>query len=260
MVSDSTQLDPFSTLAEAHKLLSQLPQELADRIVLIGGQALLLWAEYYLIDQATGLQYELLASDDLDFMGRRPEVIDCAHAWHAEHRLPSPDDNAPQSGIVVLNNSGLFHTIDFLTSVYGIDDHEVYKYSDLMVFGENQIKVLSPPLCLKSRIANLSGLHYAEPLQQREVVRITAAIEATKLYLIDICNSGQKRPLSKAVKYLMRYVLLSRAGVAISAAYDLDLSAAFPLSVIRSIHPPIVDEYLSRWLEAYHTRVARRPT
>lgn len=75
MVSDSTQLDPFSTLAEAQKLLSQLPQELADRIVLIGGQALLLWAEYYLIDQATGLQYELLASDDLDFkVHQQPQV------------------------------------------------------------------------------------------------------------------------------------------------------------------------------------------
>ena len=74
-------IDPFDTLNEAERLLSKLPQDLADRIVLIGGQALLLWAEHYLIDQLTGLQSESLSSDDLDLMGRRPEVIECARIW-----------------------------------------------------------------------------------------------------------------------------------------------------------------------------------
>ncbi|MFC4701507.1 hypothetical protein ACFO4O_15195 [Glaciecola siphonariae] len=74
---NNTIIKPFDTLEKATKLLSVIPQELADRLVLIGGQALLIWGEYYLIDRLTGEQFESLASDDLDFMGRTPEVIDC---------------------------------------------------------------------------------------------------------------------------------------------------------------------------------------
>jgi len=258
LASDNSEIDPFSTLSEAYELLSQLPEELAERIVLIGGQALLLWAEYYLIDQSTGLQYEFLASNDLDFMGKRPEVIECAAAWHAEHKLPGLDDNTPQSGIVVLNNSGLFHTIDFLSSVYGISDKDVHTYSDKMVFGNKHIKVLSPPLCLKSRIENLSGLNYSEELQKREAVRIIAAMEVTKSYFLDICASGEPRTLSNAVTYTMRHILLNRAGLSVSSKFNIDLAEAFPLAVIKSVHAPIVDEFLRRWLNTYHERVQRR--
>lgn len=259
LASNSFPLDPFSTLEEAEKLLSAIPQQLADRIVLIGGQALLLWAEYYLIDNSTGFQYEMLASDDLDFMGRRPDVIECAAAWDAEHRLPGPDDNSPHSGLVVLNNSGVFHTVDFLYSVYGISDQDVFHYSDEMIFGQNEIKVLSPPLCLKSRVENLNGLGYVDQLQERETVRIAAAIEITKLYLIDICNLKKVRALSSVVKYLMNDVLLSRAALSISARYNIDLAQVFPIEIIKSVHPPIAEKYLDLWLKTYHDRVNKRP-
>lgn len=259
MVSNSPELNPFSTLDEATRLLSALPQELASRIILIGGQALLLWAEYYLIDGATGRQYDMLASDDLDFMGRRPEVIECAAAWNAEHEIPSPDDNTPNSGIVVFNNSGVFHVVDFLPNVYGLNDKDIINHSDEMLFGGNSVKVLSPPLCLQSRIANLSGLPYNELMKEREVKRIRAAIEITRMYLIDVCDAQPTRAVSKAVTYLMRDVLLNSTSASISAKYDLDLSACFPLGAIRSKHAEIADKYLARWIPTYHERVARRP-
>jgi len=101
LVLHNTKINPFDTLEEATKLLSVIPQELADRLILIGGQALLLWGEYYLIDKLTGKQLESLASDDLDFMGRKPEVEDCANAWHGEARLPDIDDHTPQSKVRV---------------------------------------------------------------------------------------------------------------------------------------------------------------
>lgn len=259
MVSDSPELNPFSTLEEATRLLSALPQELASRIVLIGGQALLLWAEYYLIDGATGRQYDILASDDLDFMGRRPEVIKCAAAWNAEHLIPSPDDNTPNSGLVVFNNSGVFEVVDFLPCVYGLNDKDIMNHSDEMLFGNNRVRVLSPPLCLQSRIANLSGLPYSELMKEREVKRITAAIEITRLYLIDVCEAQPSKALSKAVTYLMRDVLLNPTALSISAKYDLDLSGCFPLGAIRSKHAEIADKFLATWIPTYHDRVARRP-
>lgn len=257
MVSDSSQFNPFSTLEEAELLLSKVSEDLAGRIILIGGQALLLWAEFYLIDGLTGRQYDFLASNDLDFMGRRPEVVDCAAAWNAEFHLPTPEDNTPNSGIVLFNNAGVFEAVDFLPNVYGLSDRHVIEFSDEMLFGDNRIKVLSPPLCLKSRIANLEGLGYSELKKEREVIRIKAAAEIVKFYLIDICNSATPRVLSNVVSYLMQEVLLSRQGIVVSAQHNVDLSTCFPIEIIRAKHAPIADKFLAVWLKTYHDRVIK---
>ena len=257
-------IDPFDTLNEAERLLSKLPQDLADRIVLIGGQALLLWAEHYLIDQLTGLQSESLSSDDLDLMGRRPEVIECARIWGGEYRIPEMDDHSPQSGIVFLNNKGTIEdseAVDFLPTVYGLTPKEVHAHSDKMRFGENEVvvKVMSPPLCLKSRIENLNGLHYGEEKAQREILRITSATSIIYHWLIDFCNNTEDhRPVAKAVTYRMDNILLSPSSIKICAKYSIDLSCSFPLERLKSKYPPLVDEYLNRKLSEYESRLARR--
>ena len=259
MASSNIALDPFHTLQEATKLLSALPQELAERVILIGGQALLLWGEYYLIDKLTGQQLESLASDDLDFMGRKPEVIDCAKAWHGKHKLPHMDDSTPQSGIVFLNNQGVKEAIDFLSQVYGVSDKDVYKFSDKMKFGDNLVRVLSPPLCLKSRIENLHGLHYGADKQKREQLRIHAAITACYFYLIDICEVQQHpRAIAKAVTYIVNEVLLSRAGLALSVKFGFDFKDSFPVDKISSVNPNITQKFLRAKFKEYEEKVSRK--
>lgn len=259
LVSSNIPLNPFYTLQEATKLLSALPQELADRVILIGGQALLLWGEYYLIDRMTGQQLESLASDDLDFMGRKPEVIDCARVWHGEHKLPHMDDHTPQSGIVLLNNQGVTETVDFLSQVYGVSDKDVYAFSDKMKFGNNLVRVLSPPLCLKSRIENLYGLHYGKEKQERERLRITAAITACYFYLIDICEAQQTpRAIAKAVTYIANHILLSNAAVALSAKFGYNFQEVFPVNKIAAVNSNITEKFLSAKFKEYEEKVCRK--
>jgi len=259
LVLHNTKINPFDTLEEATKLLSVIPQELADRLILIGGQALLLWGEYYLIDKLTGKQLESLASDDLDFMGRKPEVEDCANAWHGEARIPDIDDHTPQSGMVFINNEGVKEVIDFLPQVYGISHNDALRFSDRMKFGENTVRVLSPPLCLKSRIENLNGLGYGEAKIDREKVRVTAAISACYYYLVDICdNQISPRTLPNVVTYMANSILLSRAAIALSAEYGFDFRDAFPVKKIASVHKEITNKFLKSMFAKYHEKAESR--
>ena len=168
-------------------------------------------------------------------MGRRPEVIECARIWGGEYRIPEMDDHSPQSGIVFLNNKGTIEdseAVDFLPTVYGLTPKEVHAHSDKMRFGENEVvvKVMSPPLCLKSRIENLNGLHYGEEKAQREILRITSATSIIYHWLIDFCNNTEDhRPVAKAVTYIMDNILLSPSSIKICAKYSIDLSCSFPL-------------------------------
>ena len=256
LVSSNIPLNPFYTLQEATKLLSALPQELADRIILIGGQALLLWGEYYLINVLSGEQLESLASDDLDLMGRRPEVIDCANAWHGQARLPDIDDNTPQSGMVFITNQGATEVVDFLPQVYGISHSDALRFSDRMKFGENEVRVLSPPLCLKSRVENLNGLGYGEAKTKREIVRVTAAMTACYFYMIDICNSQTSpRTLAKVVTYMANTVMLSRAAIAISVEYGFDFRDAFPIKRLASANEAMTGKFLESTFSKYVEKV-----
>lgn len=259
MVLHNTKINPFYTLEEATKLLSVIPQELADRLILIGGQALLLWGEYYLIDKLTGKQLESLASDDLDFMGRRPEVEDCANAWHGEARLPDIDDHTPQSGMVFINNEGVQEVIDFLPQVYGISHNDAIRFSDRMKFGENTVRVLSPPLCLKSRIENLNGLGYGEAKIEREKVRVIAAMSACYYYLVDICdNQTTPRTLPNVVTYMANSILLSHPAIALSVEYGFDFKDAFPTKKIASVNGDITNRFLQLRFAKYDKKVASR--
>lgn len=256
---DNTLIDPFRTLQEATNLLSKVPQSLADRLVLIGGQALLLWASHYLIDELTGLQSESLASDDLDLLGRAPEVTECARVWHGTAKLPEIDDHTPQSGIVMMNNNGVYDIVDFLPEVYGITQNEVLKYSDIMLFGDNKVRVLSPPLCLKSRIQNLYGLGYSEEKKQRELIRVISAISICRWYLIDLCNTRETaRSVPNAITYITNNILMSNAAIAISAQFEIDLSEMYPMKIIESINADITDRFLAHRLRKYRQKVAAK--
>lgn len=259
LVLNNTKINPFDTLEEATRLLSVIPQELADRVILIGGQALLLWGEYYLVNKLTGEQLESLASDDLDLMGRKPEVIDCANAWHGRAELPDIDDHTPQSGMVFINNRGVTEVVDFLTQIYGISHSDALRFSDKMKFGENTVRVLSPPLCLKSRIENLNGLGYGEAKSEREKVRVTAAMSACYYYLVDICNHQiSPRILANVVTYMANSIMLSRAAIALSAEYGFDFRDAFPIKRIASANEEITNRFLKSRFAKYQEKVESR--
>ncbi|MBS97291.1 MAG: hypothetical protein CMI01_01250 [Oceanospirillaceae bacterium] len=192
-------------------ILSRLSPEAAAEITIIGGQALSVWGDQYLLEELTGEEYIHLASDDLDLLGKRHAIELCAQAWGGQAEFPAPDDHSPNSGVVMIRSAtGDSLAIDFLDAVYGLKNQEVLKYADVLPIGDLLIPILSPPLCLKSRINNLVGLGYSPEKEVREVVRIRLAASATRMYILDYLNQGNTKGALKIANYLIRKVFLTK--------------------------------------------------
>ncbi len=260
-VAEATPLIRFSTLQEADRLFAQLPQELVDRLVIVGGVALWLWGEQYLLDELTGFQRDNLASDDLDLLGDSRTVEACASVWGGECRTPTFNDHTVASGLIaLLQEDGTTLLVDFLHQVFFIPTKDVHRYADRIIFGGKPVKVLSPYLCLLSRIWNLHGLPYNQKLKEREVVRITLAASACRSYLHDRLSQARTpqdiRQCCKIAKYIAKRILGSRAALDVAVKYGVDIDFAIPAQ-----HPawPIMarTRTLPHWIEKHNCRVDR---
>ncbi len=65
---------------DIYLFIASLPN--SEKVTLVGGQALNFWAEMYLGDDS-GLyrRYAPFTSADIDFLGGRDAVIECAETW-----------------------------------------------------------------------------------------------------------------------------------------------------------------------------------
>lgn len=210
-------------------ILSRLSPEAAAEITIIGGQALSIWGDQYLLDELTGEEYIHLASDDLDLLGKRHAIELCAQAWGGQIEFPAPDDHTPNSGVVMIRSAtGESLAIDFLGAVHGLSNHEVLKYADALPVGDLLIPILSPPLCLKSRINNLVGLRYSPEKEAREVVRIRLAASATRMYILDYLNQGNTKGALKIANYLIRKVFMTQEARTAHRRFGAEFLHALP--------------------------------
>lgn len=258
----------YYTLNKLNKLISQTPQETVDKIILIGGQALIAWVQAYNINELTGEQFDHIASDDMDFMGSKIAVEECAAYWKGTAIFPSQDDNTPNTGAIMLaetNQHGEPELVDFLGATYGIPTEQVEKYVDtLSYFGDQgYYYVLSPPLCLLSRIKNLTGyLRGASAHHKaREVSRIKMAITITRKYLEDIAQGDLESGSSKSTKHLVNYltktILKDRDAIHVAVKYGIDFSQLFSVKV-KSVNPLIYDSHIHMSMARFNAKVEKK--
>lgn len=131
-------------------------------LLLIGGQALNFWCDYF-ADARPELRLQgPLASKDIDFQGARWLVEKCAELLGAKADLPrSMDDSTPASGKLICHDgTGRECEIDFLSQVYGLDGKEALDAGIVVEIPElnTTVKVLHPVHCMLSRVHNVVGL------------------------------------------------------------------------------------------------------
>lgn len=212
-------------------VLGKLTPEAAREVILIGGQALRIWGDKYLLDEMTGEEYSHLTSDDLDLVGDRHTIELCAAAWGGNPKICGDmDDHTPNSGHVIISDGrGATISIDFLDRVYNIDNDEVKAHLDSLITENGiSIPILTPPICLKSRIHNLAGLHYNDEKVEREITRIKLAASATRFYIEEMLASGEIRKALKAAKYLIATVFRTKEARRVARQYNAQFLHALP--------------------------------
>ena len=215
--------------ADFDSIFSKLPQKTADQLTIIGGQSLAIWADNYLINEMSGEEYNNVTSFDLDLLGNAQSVKECAIAWGGRPILPEPLDSTPNSGLVQFTlKNGNTANVDFLKLVQGLSTKEVQKYSDVVVFGGIEVPILTPPLCLKSRLSNLHDLRYGPRKSAREVIRIKLAASACRSYLLELLESDEIKKALKVLNYLIRAVLHTNIARSAVRKYDAEILHSIP--------------------------------
>ncbi|RUR46218.1 hypothetical protein [Vreelandella populi] len=203
-------------------LISELPVDLQERLVLIGGQAIAFWGDYFLQGQLTQEQEAALTSSDLDIAAGSIEGVRLlAETWKGTPYFPKPGDIVPNMAVIHLNRpeflKGSDFVIDVMNTVYGQLDADQMRISSTQVEwdidqdGLNIIRfnVLNPATLLWSRIANLEHRRMSRVSTERELIRTKVLCEIVREDLrnhaIEIMSdpSSQRKALDYA-KYVYR--------------------------------------------------------
>ncbi len=131
--------------------------------VLIGGQAVNLWADRYQQDACEWDELRPYTSRDLDYHGGLAEARLAMRVLHARGRLNTGSDPGPNAGVLqVALPDRRELLVAILTGVYGVSAAEIERtavsWSGLGILSDLTLRVIHPLLLIEAKTASLRGL------------------------------------------------------------------------------------------------------
>lgn len=235
-MTDADQL----ALADTERLLARLG-DLAGDLVLIGGQAVNFWAEYYASRVPELAREAPFTSRDIDFCGTRKLVKRCALRLGGTPHVTSFDDHgASQAGTVVyLDENGTTRVLDVMNAPHGLDARDVAETSieaDILDHGAPmglKFLVMHPERCFESRVHN-EGLSAkrGRPLPLKQLrASIHCAREFTRdvLHVAPLDGRVRVRTALKLNERIARFCTYNKHARALYQLYGIDPSDAILL-------------------------------
>ncbi|WP_205300136.1 hypothetical protein [Pantoea sp. Tr-811] len=225
-------LDRSEVFATLRDLIQRAYQPSAEEVVkqhhlvIVGGQALTLWARQYLIDELTGEEVGFVTSDDLDFIGSSSSIEHCRQALNIDFRRATLEDNTPNIAI------GLYEwqhdkklVVDIMGEIAGVDEKTLLKNLSFIDLEGVAVAVIDPVTCMQSRLANLFALWQSNC--HREAIRTNIAIRATNCFIREILIYDGYRAAAGIIKRV-RKLALSDHGKRVFVEYGIDIFDAIP--------------------------------
>jgi hypothetical protein len=179
--------------------------------MLVGGQAVNLWALYY---RDRSMEFAPFVSRDADVLGDRATLEELGKLAGAKPQFFPLRPPSNEVGVVIAKDSNeLPLLIEVLRHVNGVNNEELREPSYTLAIGERQIRVLVPgPIALlKAKLANVVDLKQ-EGRQDTKHVRILARI--IPAYLEDLRNAvaGARTEERKLLEFLEQLLAVLTAG------------------------------------------------
>ncbi len=202
-----------------------------DSLVLVGGQAINYWLGKYRARESSLGALAGVTSSDVDFLGSREAVKKIADAIHGTIKDEGP--RVPTIATVrFVDGNGHERIIDFLRSVYGLDEKRVrdtaVSVETLDAYGAPtgvELKIMHPVVCLESRVYNVHGLEkYRTP---RAIRQLQAAVGCARAYITECCESGHTKRAHRAIK-VIEDLACGDAGRGVYSTHQVDLLGAIP--------------------------------
>ena len=221
-------LDPADALAIIRGTSS-------ENTVLVGGQAVMLWAAYFGLHPSRA---SLTA--DVDYLGKTAEAKRLSAALKLPHRiaLPGMDEATPNTAVLTIRLPGYADAVvvDYLSGVAGIKTGAVEKAAVTIVHEGVRVRVMHPIDCLKSKLSNLTLLASKRTPEGIEQAMLATRIAAAFLGMA-IDQWHDTRAILRAIESVA-VIAQSKAAVHCLKHFGVDCSAALPANKIDSAHLP----------------------
>jgi hypothetical protein len=212
--------------------------------ILVGGQALAIWARYFNVAPPSALESGITL--DLDFLGTRADAERSQERLSKTLRVPvdliksDMSDATPNSAKILIreyNQRDVPVEIDFLIGLAGFtpSDEQSLRLSAVDIeVGDTIIKVMHPVDCLMSRVYNVHRL--PEKRSPTSIAQCHLAIAVVNAYLTDVCRLGSNAQRGEGLKMTERVVklALSSPGINLAVEFGIDLLAAIPANEFSS--------------------------
>lgn len=215
--------------------------------IIVGGQSVNIWAEYYSDRDRELFDIGPFTSDDVDFFRNREAARQlAARLDNGTILLPTASDfGTPNSAVVLGELNGRHIAVDFMASVLGVDDESIMDNFVMIEgsFGASTIKllVMHPLDCVRSRLTNINVLHRYD---RHSIVQGIASVRILENYLEDLLGENNFRAAQRILKDLQFVVRDQHIGRPSHERFGEDLDL-LPLMDRFCDHPGLD----SRWRE-----------
>ncbi len=223
----SAERPPPLAFADVKPILRRL-ERIAGSVVLVGGQAVNVWAEIY-APRVPAIDREApFTSKDIDFCGDVRAVRICADRLGGTSRTASMDDHTPNTGVVTfIDDLGVRRTIDFLDAPLGLRAEEVRRLAIPAEILDAAGKPAGPPFLImhpvqvmESRVHNAMTLPgYDSPAALKQ---LRLSVICAREFIRDMVASDRIRVALTLNERILTFCLKDRDGRLVDARHGVD--------------------------------------
>ena len=224
----------LSEIALTKEEVEEILRSCGSRALLVGGQALALWAQHYGITPVGVLGANV--TSDVDFLGSSQVARNLAEALKSKGwrywRATMADGTTHTAKLSKRIEGEGVKQIDFLGNIVGLDSDRVRRRAATLHLADGaQLKVLHPLDVLESRLKNLAAL--PSKRNRQGIAQAQLAIEIVRRFLEELVSGGHTRLLLNAIERLARITQDQTLG-AVFHDFELDPLDAVPADLVPS--------------------------
>ncbi len=217
--------DEGLTFKDTEALLLRLG-EASERVVVVGGQAVNFWADFYADRVAELRDNGPFSSKDVDVCADRRDVRLFARKLEGTPKVAELDDNAPQLGTVTfVDANGVQRVLDIMADLTGLRGQEVAESAIAFVYANESgdrvaFKVMHPVHVLVSRACNVVAS--AKYQTEHGLGQLQASVFCAREYLKDMLPTDPKK-VRDWNEYIFRFRTKNRSGKQVAIEYGVDV-------------------------------------
>ena len=182
-----------------------------EPVLLVGGQAVNLWALYY---QSHTAELAPFVSRDVDVLGDRVTLTALGQVAGAKPQFFPVKPPTNEVGVVIAKDPhGLPLLIDVLRYVHGVSNEQLREPVYTVALGEVQVQVPSPIVLLQAKIANVADIAQTGRQDARHVLILAQLLPAylEDLQRVAIAGGITERQLIDYLERLVGVVTTAKA-------------------------------------------------